>query len=189
MDRPLSGLILAGGRSRRFGCDKAAHEIGGQTMLERAYSTLRTITDDIVVSVRHDAQRYGIEAAHVVDRYRGLGPLAGLDAGFARTRHDWVFVLACDMPQVTAEDVARIANRCEPSADAVVAVDASEMMQPLCGCYYTPTVQKQAKQLLQRRHVSMMGLLHRLDVVTVPLSEAALVNVNRRVDLKMLSLL
>ena len=185
----ISGLILAGGRSRRFGSDKAAHDIGGQAMIEVAYETLRAVADDIVVSVRNDGQRYDLEAEHVVDRYRGMGPLAGLDAGFNRVRHDWVFVLACDMPQIRSSDVQRIAEHCSPPTEAVVAMDHEGLVQPLCACYFRPAVERQARGLLQRRHLSMMGLLQNLDVTTVALSESSLVNVNARADLQLLSLL
>ncbi len=189
MNKAISGLILAGGRSRRFGSDKAAHDIGGQAMIERAFETVSTVTDDVIVSVRYGNQRYEIDAEHVADRYRGLGPLAGLDAGFRRARHDWVFVLACDLPQISHPDVRRLVEHCASGAEAVVAIDADERPQPLCACYYRPAAERHVKQLLQRRHLSMMGLLQHLDVVKVPLSEEALVNVNRRADLKMLSLL
>ncbi|MDX1740229.1 MAG: molybdenum cofactor guanylyltransferase [Rhodothermales bacterium] len=189
MNKYISGLILAGGRSRRFGSDKAAHDIGGQAMIARAFDALSAVTDDVIVSVRYKDQRYELDAEHVADRYRGLGPLAGLDAGFRRTRHDWVFVLACDLPQISRSDIRRIAAHCTPDAEAVVAIDHDDRPQPLCACYYRPAAERHVKQLLQRRHLSMMGLLQRLDVVSVPLSEEALVNVNRRADLKMLSLL
>jgi molybdopterin-guanine dinucleotide biosynthesis protein A len=158
-------------------------------MIERTFDTLRAVVDDVVVSVRHDSQRYDVSAEHVVDRYRGLGPLAGLDAAFSRVLHDWVFVLACDLPQCGHSDVRRIVERCEAPAEAVVAMDSDEMLQPLCGCYYKPAAEREAKQLLQRHQLSMMGLLKRLEVVPVALSEEALINVNRRADLKMLSLL
>lgn len=188
MQAPVSGLILAGGRSRRFGSDKAAHEIGGQAMIEMAYEALRAVTDDVIVSVRHEQQRYDVQAAYVVDRYRRMGPLAGLDAGFARARHDWLFVVACDMPLISGADVEMIIDGRRPGVDAVVARDVDGLMQPLCACYHRPVVGRQAKLLLQQRHLSMMGLLERLKVQTVRLSETALINVNRRADLQMISL-
>ncbi len=118
-----------------------------------------------------------------------MGPLAGLDAGFGRVRNDWVFVLACDMPQIRSADVTRIAERCAPPAEAVVAMDSDRMTQPLCGCYYRPAAERRTKTLLQRRHLSMMGLLKKLEVATVAVSDSSLVNVNRPMDLQLLSLL
>jgi len=158
-------------------------------MIEVAFETLRTVTDDIIISVRNQDQRYDLDTTHVVDRYRGMGPLAGLDAAFARARHDWLFVLACDMPQISHADIEVIVDRCVAPVEAVVARDADGLMQPLCGCYFRPAVERQVKALLQRRHLSMMGLLHRLEVEAVALPEASLVNVNRPADLLMLSIL
>lgn len=189
MQPPISGLILAGGLSRRFGSDKAAHRIDGQSMIEIAYDALRSVTDDIIISVRQDDQSYDLDAQYVVDRYRRMGPLAGLDAGLAVARQDWVFVVACDMPRICQDDVEAIIGQCAPPTDAVVATDADGMVHPLCGCYYRPTVAPRVKALLQQRHLSMMGLLDRLVVQSVPLSGASLFNVNRPADLVLLSLL
>ena len=189
MQPAVSGLILAGGRSRRFGSDKAAHEIDGQAMISVAYQALRTVTDDIIVSVRQEEQEYDVDARYVVDRYRGMGPLAGLDAAFRVARNDWLVVLACDMPNVGQLEVNTIVAECRHGGEAVVATDEDGLVQPLCAAYYRPAALPPTKLLLQRRHLSMMGLLDQLAVRTVRLSENSLFNVNRPVDLYLLSLL
>ncbi len=189
MQTPVSGLILAGGLSRRFGTDKAAHEIRGQTMIQVAYDALKAVTDDIIVSVRSPEQRYDLDVTYVTDRYRGMGPLAGLEAGFRVAKHDWLLVLACDMPLVSPNDVETLLEARASGVDAVVAIDEDGLTQPLCGCYSRAAAARHAKSLLQRRQLSMMGLLDRIEFRTVALSEMALVNVNRPADLEFYSLL
>ena len=158
-------------------------------MIRKAYTALCAVTDDIVISVRHESQRYDLEATYVADRYRGMGPLAGLDAGFTAAQHDWLCVLACDMPLVHPSDVRSILDAREDGIGGIVSVDSEGMRQPLCGCYYRPTVELHAKSLLQSRHLSMMGLLERIKVREVVVEGTSLINVNRPADLEFYSLL
>ena len=69
------GVVLAGGRSRRFGSDKALAELGGHTLLDRAVATLAAQCDAVVVAGRAEAP-----APVVADRPQAeLGPLGGLN--------------------------------------------------------------------------------------------------------------
>jgi len=53
----MKALILAGGKSSRMGQNKAEILLGGQTLLERATTLARALTDDVYLSVAHDDQR------------------------------------------------------------------------------------------------------------------------------------
>jgi len=68
----ILGAVLAGGRSTRFGSDKALAVLGGETLLARAVSALRAQCDDVVVVGR---------AGGIPDwPAPGMGPLGGLAA-------------------------------------------------------------------------------------------------------------
>lgn len=72
----ILGVVLAGGRSSRFGSDKALAEIGGRTLLDRALTTLARQCDAVVVAGRDD-----VPGTALADRPRaGMGPLGGLCA-------------------------------------------------------------------------------------------------------------
>lgn len=99
----LSAVILAGGRSRRMGRDKALLRLpsGGPTLIERMVMAALAVTDDVVV-VAEDAGRLPpMDVRTVPDAIAGVGPLAGLVAGFAAARHPDILALACDLPYLS----------------------------------------------------------------------------------------
>jgi molybdopterin-guanine dinucleotide biosynthesis protein A len=102
---PVSGAILAGGRSARMGRDKAflPHPLDGQPLIARQAALLREIgCDDLIISGRAGID-YAVPDARVfTDLVADSGPLAGLAQILAAARHPWVLVVAVDMPHLTA---------------------------------------------------------------------------------------
>jgi len=98
---PVSGLVLAGGSSRRMGRDKALLDLGdGRPLLLRVVQALSGLCDDLlVVTDRPDRYaRLELPARLVTDARPGLGPLGGLEAGLWEARHDFALVVGCDLP-------------------------------------------------------------------------------------------
>src|SRR5690606_40516316 len=78
-----AGIILAGGRSRRLGRDKARLLLGRRTMLEHVRAALGTVCSPLLVVGRAPATAVDRRITWVADRRPGWGPLAGLEAGLA----------------------------------------------------------------------------------------------------------
>lgn len=99
---PVSGIILAGGRSRRLGRDKAVEPFGGQPLIRRVIERVAPLTDEIVVVVADAArgQALPLDADHRValDIYPDGGSLGGIFSGLSAAANDWGLVVACDMP-------------------------------------------------------------------------------------------
>jgi molybdopterin-guanine dinucleotide biosynthesis protein A len=92
-------VILAGGRSRRMGHDKATLPAGDGTLIEHLARRLAPVVDETIIAGGSVDPPY--EGARVVaDRQPGLGPLAGMLAGFAAAKQRHVWVVACDLPDV-----------------------------------------------------------------------------------------
>jgi molybdopterin-guanine dinucleotide biosynthesis protein A len=92
-------LILAGGRSRRMGRDKAQLPVGDGTLIDHLGRRLAPVVDEtLVAGGPESAQPAG--ARWIDDRYRGMGPLAGIHAGLLEARFPLVWVVACDLPDV-----------------------------------------------------------------------------------------
>ena len=90
-------VILAGGRSRRMGRDKAMLPIGEETFLTRLIRTYRE-KFPVFVSVSAADRFPHPDADELVDLRPGMGPLAGLEAAFLKTDADLVFLTATDLP-------------------------------------------------------------------------------------------
>ena len=102
----VSGIILAGGLSRRLGRDKALEPFQGQPLISRVIGRLDTLTDDTVVVV--NTEERGVElplskdTKTAIDIYPDSGSLGGIFTGLAAAANDWAFVVACDMPFLNA---------------------------------------------------------------------------------------
>ncbi len=94
----VTGAILAGGKSRRMGQDKAWLDLGdGVPLVRRVAAALARVADDLIV-VANDP-RY-IELGHPVvpDRYGATGAFGGIATAVSAARGELVCVAACDMP-------------------------------------------------------------------------------------------
>lgn len=98
----VSGVVLAGGQSRRLGRDKAVEIVGGQPIIRRVLERVAGLTsENIVVAAdqsRGDALPLLDNTRVVPDVYPGMGSLGGIFSGLAAARNEWAVVAACDMP-------------------------------------------------------------------------------------------
>ncbi|MHB8647990.1 MAG: molybdenum cofactor guanylyltransferase [Thermomicrobiales bacterium] len=99
----LTAVILAGGRSRRMGADKALLRLpsGGPTLIERVVAAAQVVTEDVVIVAADAGRLPPMPVRAVPDAIAGVGPLAGLVAGFAAARHPDILALACDLPYLS----------------------------------------------------------------------------------------
>jgi molybdenum cofactor guanylyltransferase len=113
-----TGIVLAGGRSRRFGgVEKARLPLGGRTLLHRGLDALRPVTvEQLVVGTPPPPARgpapgpvaIGPGARIVTDRYPEAGPLGGVLTGLQAASTSHVLVVACDLPFLTASFLAAL---------------------------------------------------------------------------------
>lgn len=96
----FSGLVLAGGRSRRMGTDKALLEHEGQPLWRRQHALLRAAgASEVLISARDDqAWSAGLPVVH--DATPDCGPLSGIIAGLRAARTDHLLVVAVDLPRL-----------------------------------------------------------------------------------------
>lgn len=180
----LTGLILAGGKSRRFGSDKARFEVAGRAMIEHVIEVVAVVADPLLISVAEET--VGFEAwgiPQVVDQYKDAGPLAGLHAGLLAAETPWVLAVTCDVPFLTHEVLHTLLEARGPSADVVAARTPDGRTHPLCACYrktLLPVIETQ----LEEKTLALHALLDRIKNVTfVDLPAGPLRNVNRIADL------
>lgn len=134
----ILGVVLAGGRSRRYGSDKAFAELGGVSLVHRAARTLLPLAGRVVV-VANDLDRHSLEGKPVrPDMVSGLGPLGGLHTAVAWAAEEamrGVVVLATDMPFVPTPLLEDLASRLERGAAVVPASHGPRGFEPLCAAY------------------------------------------------------
>ena len=98
----LTGVLLVGGASRRFGSPKAVARFRGETLAERGHRLLAEACDEVLV-VGKAGELAGLPFAVVDDGTDERAPVHGLLAGLRRARYDTVVALPVDVPLVTPE--------------------------------------------------------------------------------------
>lgn len=168
--RRLSGVVLAGGASRRMGCDKALIDFGGEPLAARVARRLAEACDDVVVA-SGDGRRLGwLGLAQVADAVPGAGPLAGIVAGLESARGPLVAVVAVDMPYVHAGVLAALAQAWggEPAVIPLV----GGRLEPLHAVYCTSSA-GDLRALLEAGQRSVREALRVLGARVVPAADLA----------------
>ena len=135
---PVNGLVLAGGKSRRMGQDKALLDRDGQSQLAYLAGLLDEKVERVFVSTRADQKDDGERSkyAQIVDQYEDMGPLAGiLSAMEEHPDSDWL-VVACDLPNINGETITHLLENCSAEHPFTAYVSSHDgLPEPLCALY------------------------------------------------------
>lgn len=185
-----TGLILAGGASRRFGSEKAAARLGGVALLAHAHRRLAPHCRRVGVSAPRLSQAaqlaIGLGATLVRDPPNApRGPLSGIAAGLAWTQRegeDLMLVVPCDTP-LLPEDLAMRLLDAIGTRQAAVARTA-DGLQPLCALWRTTLLEPLLAALAHGEHPPVRHLLLEAAAVEVSFDDArAFANLNTPQDL------
>jgi molybdopterin-guanine dinucleotide biosynthesis protein A len=134
------GYVLTGGRSSRFGGDKALVDVAGKPMVVHVADRIRPASRS--VTLVGSAAIYGSLGLRVIeDSVSDFGPVAGLLAALEDSTAEWNLIVACDMPNLRADFLEWLFQQAESSvADVVIPLDRDERQQPLCAVYRTGVV-------------------------------------------------
>jgi len=140
-----SVVVLAGGRSRRFGDrDKALAPVDGRPMIRRVADRLAPVADELVVNCRRDQERdlrdalEGVSPAprFAFDPVPDRGPIYGFRTGLRAAAGQYAAVVACDMPFVEPSLLEYLLDRAAERGTSAAVPRADGRRQPLCGAYH-----------------------------------------------------
>jgi molybdenum cofactor guanylyltransferase len=172
----VTGVLLVGGASRRFGSPKALAEMKGETLAERGWRTLGAVCDErIALGKRVDGLGFPFPVSD--DGTPVRAPLAGVVAGLREAANDVCVFLPVDCPLVSPTALAALAEAC---ADAAV-----PQTGPLPGAYRS-TALPELEQRLADGDLELQRALEALDARIVQLDPDELVNVDTEGDLRRL---
>ena len=172
--RALTGALLVGGASTRFGSPKALARLGDETLAERGWRVLGELCDErLAVGKASD----GLELPFPLtdDGSDVRAAIAGVVAALRAAQHEVCVVLPVDCPLVTAELLAALADAC---ADAAV-----PQTGPLPGAY-RKSVLPALESSLAAGELSLRTALEQVNLAVIRCDERLLTNVNTRDDLR-----
>lgn len=129
----VTGILLAGGKSRRMGEDKRFLSVGESTLFERSLAALLSIFHNVCVVIAQDSPPLQADVPVFRDLVPNSGSLGGLYTGLREAHTDYVFVAACDMPFLNPEAVRHLVSL-KDQAD-IVMVRLESGLQPTHALY------------------------------------------------------
>jgi len=170
-----AGVVLAGGRSTRFGDrDKAVASLAGTPMIRRVADRIDAVVDELVVNCRED-QREAIEAAldgypldvtFALDPEPDLGPMAGIRTGLSATTAEYAFVAAGDMPFLDDSFVDYLFDRAAGHG-AALPRNEDGYFEPLHAVYRAEPMVEACQAALEREERRIIAPLPDLDYVEI----------------------
>jgi molybdenum cofactor guanylyltransferase len=167
--RRVTGLVLAGGRSSRFGSDKLEERFDGRTLLVNAIDGVTPASTEIFVVAAPDATpRIPHRATLIHDPVAFDGPLAGVAAGLRAAHESIVLVVGGDMPTLVGAVIESILVELDdPGVDAVV-LEHDERPRPLPMALRREPALTAAEGLLADGERRLRAMINALDARVVP---------------------
>jgi molybdopterin-guanine dinucleotide biosynthesis protein A len=157
----VTGVILAGGKSRRMGRDKAFLPFGNGVLIERVIEVVKQVTDDVLLITNSPElyERFGLPM--YADVIPDAGSLGGIYSGLVYARAPYSLCLACDMPFVQPEFLRSL---CETVANVDVVIPKNaEDFQPLCAIY-AQTCREPIRQCIASGRLKITGFFDQVRV-------------------------
>ncbi len=162
----VTGILLVGGASERFGSPKALASFRGETLAERAWRVLSETCDE-VLAVGKEADGLELPFPVLDDGSAERAPVFGVIAGLRASTHDVCVVVPVDVPLVTPDALR-----------ALVEARAVPQTGPLPGVYTKPML-----SALEQRVAAGERSLRGVNPSVLEIDESVLANVNTRMDL------
>lgn len=195
----VTGIVLAGGRSARFGTNKLAADLGGRPLLHRAIQALASACDEVVVvtapgdvpAVPGDP---GVPLRIVTDDEPGAGPLAGLVTGLKVASGPVVLVVGGDMPGLVPDLLRELARRAGSPGVSAAALLVGDDLRPLPSAFRRDAALEGAAAVRAGGGSSVRALIRVLPVAAIDEAEwrafdptgSSLLDVDRPDDLERL---
>lgn len=181
----FQGIVLAGGKSSRFGADKALARVAGLTMIERAVNLLYSLDLDPVV-ITNETRDYSFLKCRIErDLVPNKGPIGGLYTACCLFERLSLVVLTCDMPNMTQESLKMLLDCHDRAYKATLFKAKRNRFQPFPGVY-EPSLIDPIKKVLEAGDLSMQNFLRlvvKINLIPFKGLQKAFLNVNFRLQI------
>ena len=185
--KDITGVVLAGGKSSRFGSNKAMAMWNGETLLTRAVNLLKPLCDDVWIGGDLPEYNY-LSVNRITDDIPDQGPLGGILSDMQRVQTPYMLCMTCDMPLMKDYLLKRILD-----VDDITEITFWEqengklqLFPLLIASELLPLI----KWKITNKSLSIRDLLPESISVCIPIGsceEHCFLNVNRKTDLEELS--
>lgn len=178
----IDGFVLVGGASSRMGRDKSQMTIGGKKLFERPVIALREISGGSIslvggqsdhVDASVDGRLVVLPDLNIDGQNTSRAPIVGLYTALVNAKTEWIGVLACDLPFVTAGLMTKLAGFCSDEYAAVVPRQSDARPQPLCAFYRRERCLAVVEEFLKTGELKLKRFLSLISTRYVEFNEIA----------------
>jgi molybdenum cofactor guanylyltransferase len=166
MNTKGTGIILAGGNSRRMGENKALMEINGEKNIERIFKKVKEVTSEVVIITNEPVLYEFLNTNIVEDMIKDKGPLAGIHAGILSSSTEYNFITACDLPFFNERIAAYFLSLTNEHNSDVIIPFIEGRFHPLFAVYRS-SILPVVEECLSQDKLRIFDLLEKLNVYKV----------------------
>jgi len=157
----IPGIILAGGKSSRYGRNKALIEMNGIRLIERVIGVMEPVFEHLII-ITNTPQEYAyLQLPTYEDLIKGLGPLGGIFTGLEAISDEVGFFVACDMPFLNSELIRHMVETREDFDAVVPRIDWKiETLHAIYSKCCLPAI----RELIDARNYQVIKFLHKVRV-------------------------
>lgn len=186
MEKPLFGLVLAGGKSTRMGVNKATINWYGKEQQYHLAELMALCCEDVFISCRKDqADQISAEYKIVVDQYEETGPLEAILTAFEKYENCALMVMACDLPLMDQQTLQFLKSQRDDTKIATAFESSQDCLPEPLAAIWEPKSYALLKIYRQKQHVSLRKILieNEAKIIKAPGTDA-LINANTPDDVK-----
>ncbi len=183
---PVTGIILRGGKSSRFGTDKSFYRYQGKRMADYSIEVLQPFCDELIVSTNKEEYSPFPGIRNIQDIYPDCGPLGGIHAGLLHSKNEHNLIAGCDLPNLHPELFRALLTH-KPGYQVVIPLHKG-FKEPMASYFHKSSLPVIEDSLRQKnfRILDVITLLHALflNVEKMPFySEKLFTNINSLRDI------
>lgn len=170
MTYPVSGIILAGGLSKRFsGQNKAFLKIQGQKIIDSIYNLFKDTFEEIILVSNDPVQYLDWDLLIITDHYPHRSSLTGIHAGLFAAGNPFAFFVACDTPFIKKEILDCLLARIQNQLDIIIP-QTDKGLEPLFAVYSKRCL-KPIEQQLKDQRFKIQKFFNKVKMLKIPQSE------------------
>lgn len=157
----MTGILLAGGKSKRMGIDKAFIDFRGKKLYEYPLDILRELCSEVIIS---SSERRFENTGHdvVPDKINDIGPIGGIYTCLRKIKDDKALVMSCDIPFISI-DFIRLLSARSGNYDITIGINKNKQPEPLAGIY-NKRILKNIEEQIHSKNYRINSLFENLHV-------------------------
>lgn len=166
----ISAAVMAGGKSKRLGQNKALMQINGITVLESVLNTVSPYVQKVKIITNSPGEYSFLDIETAKDVRPGYGPLSGIHSALSLASSEYVLVVSCDIPLVGSTQIEQLVSSCRGHD---ITIFKHKNFEPLCAVYRRSCIDA-LNELIDHNECRIIDLFPTLDVKVIRVEDAAI---------------